>query len=113
MLNTSIIDYHNTFLYSKYVICNTYTLIPFTNSCKMNISIPYYIFIIIIIGKYFSFLFIISRQHSCEGMNNCHLGSTILSSQVGLSNVKSQTLLDEPVEITFPMEVSALLELLI
>ena len=55
----------------------------------------------------------IIRQHSCEGMYDCHLGSTILSSQVGLTNVDSQAPLDEPVEITFQMEVGALWELLI
>ena len=78
---------------------------------RLYSSIWYNVFII---DKYFyNIYFIICRQHSCEGMDNCHLGSTILSSQVGSTNVKSQTLLDEPVEITFPMEVSALLELLI
>ena len=63
--------------------------------------------------QYSSYIFsTISGQHSCEGMYDCHLGSTILSSQVGLTNFDSQTPLEEPVEITFPMEVSTSLELL-
>ena len=66
-------------------------------------------FIIIVLGKHV--IFAISGQHSCEGIHDCHLGSTILSSQVGLTNVDSQTLLDEPVEITFPINVSAIFEL--
>ena len=53
------------------------------------------------------FFLTISKQHNCEGMYNCQLGSTILSSQVGLTNSNSQTPLDDPVEIIFPINVSA------
>ena len=51
-------------------------------------------------------VYLLLYSNGCDGEVSCHLGSTILSSQVGLSKTMSQSLLEEPVEISFPMEVS-------